>query len=219
MMRNTSPIGWIPLLLIKILRDKAFVPFLVSGVVVAIPIVFLVTVLDSWYYSQDLEQFEWTFTGLNFMIVNVVEGLSKYFGDHPTWFYVFAFMPGIFTVAYPLVLYSFYFLTADNLKSGKCPEIMITTIFYITVFSLIPHKEMRFLLPVFPFCVLALGYTLVRKVKSWGGMVRKFLYLSVLVELVVQGAYHVHHKLWVFTDYMLSKDTLPHSLFTTKRYD
>lgn len=31
--------------------------------------------------------------------------------------------------------------------------------------------------------------------------------------------YHTHHKLWVFTDYMLSLPGHPHSLFTMKRFD
>jgi hypothetical protein len=96
---------------------------------------------------------------------------------------------------------------------------MIATVFYIFVFSLIPHKEKRFLLPVFPFCVLALGYTLVRKLKDWKGWVSLFIVFSVAVELTVQGVYLVHHKLWVFSDHILSKPSLPHSFYTTKRYD
>jgi hypothetical protein len=51
MMRNTSPIGWIPLLCVKVFRDGAFVPFFISLIFVAIPILFLSTLLDSWYYS------------------------------------------------------------------------------------------------------------------------------------------------------------------------
>lgn len=115
MMRNTSPIGWIPLLFIKVFRDGAFVPFLISLIFVALPILFLATLLDSWYYSQDLPQFEWTFTGLNFLRVNVVEGLSKYFGDHPTWFFLVVYGPAMFTVSYPLVLYGIYFYTRESI--------------------------------------------------------------------------------------------------------
>ena len=52
MMRNTSPVGWLPLLAIKVFRDGAFVPFLAAAVVVALPIVIGSTLLDSWYYSR-----------------------------------------------------------------------------------------------------------------------------------------------------------------------
>ena len=53
MMRNTSPIGWIPLLFIKVFRDGAFMPFLVSAIVVAAPIILGSTLMDSYYYSPD----------------------------------------------------------------------------------------------------------------------------------------------------------------------
>ena len=52
------------------------------------------------------------------------------------------------------------------------------------------------------------------------------MWLSVIVELSIQGFYHIHHKLWVFTDYILEKagksespNYFPHSFYTTKRYD
>jgi len=96
MMRNTSPVGWVPLLCIKIVRDGAFMPFLIAGVTVFIPLTIGIVYLDSIYYlgantsssgtSLDVrdttKEFEWTFTGLNFLRINVLQGLSKYFGDH-----------------------------------------------------------------------------------------------------------------------------------------
>lgn len=62
---------------------------------------------------------------------------------------------------------------------------MYMTIFYVFVFSIIGHKEKRFLLPVFAFCVLAVGYLLVRKVKVWKGKVAWLIYFSVFVELSI----------------------------------
>ena len=50
MMRNTSPVGWIPLLIVKIIDDGAFLPFLTSGVFVAIPLIFAIVYIDSVYY-------------------------------------------------------------------------------------------------------------------------------------------------------------------------
>lgn len=50
MMRNTSPVGWIPLMLIKIFRDGAFVPYLTAGVLVFMPVVVGCVYLDSIYY-------------------------------------------------------------------------------------------------------------------------------------------------------------------------
>ena len=202
-MRNTSPIGWIPLLFIKVFRDGAFLPFVYSAITVALPIVFLGTYLDSLFYSKNQAEFSWTFTGWNFVKVNVFEGLSKYFGDHPTWFYLVAFGPAMFTVIYPFVLYGVYFYTKESLRQNRSQEIMYITIFYFIIFSLIGHKEKRFLIPIFAFCVLALGYLITRKLKQWKGRILCCIWFSVIVELIIQGAYSIHHKLWVFTDYML----------------
>lgn len=50
MMRNTSPVGWIPLLAIKIFKHGAFVPFIIAGVFVFVPLTFACVYLDSYYY-------------------------------------------------------------------------------------------------------------------------------------------------------------------------
>jgi hypothetical protein len=52
MMRNTSPVGWIPLLILKIFRDRAFFPFIQAAFIVALPIMFYCIVIDSLYYMD-----------------------------------------------------------------------------------------------------------------------------------------------------------------------
>jgi hypothetical protein len=53
MMRNTSPIGWIPLLFVKVLKEGSFKPFLIALFIVAIPIIGLSILLDTLYYGTD----------------------------------------------------------------------------------------------------------------------------------------------------------------------
>lgn len=53
MMRNTSPIGWIPLLAHKVVFKGSLVPFILSGIFVALPILFLCTYVDTLYYGGD----------------------------------------------------------------------------------------------------------------------------------------------------------------------
>lgn len=99
-------------------------------------------------------------------------------------------------------------------------------LFYLLVFSLIAHKEKRFMLAITAFTYLTLGYLLVRKVKIWKSWVGVIVWTGVLVEFAIQAFYHIHHKLWVFSDYMLAQgqavgdaDYHPHSFYTSKRYD
>ena len=53
MMRNTSPVGWIPLLAIKVFRDGAFVPFLIAGIFVFLPLTVACVYIDSVFYQQN----------------------------------------------------------------------------------------------------------------------------------------------------------------------
>jgi hypothetical protein len=92
MMRNTSPVGWIPLLAIKVIREGAFFPFLISGIFVALPIIFGCIYIDTKVYGAD----KWVITGYNFLEMNLIHGLSKYFGEDGTLFYLTAAIPSIF---------------------------------------------------------------------------------------------------------------------------
>lgn len=58
-------------------------------------------------------------------------------------------------------------------------------LFYLFVFSLIPHKEKRFMLAITAFAYMTLGYLLVRKVKdrTWRGWLRFIVWLGILVEI------------------------------------
>ena len=100
--RNTSIVGWIPLLAIKVLREGALPAFLLSAITVAIPCMATMVYIDTVYYGGD----EWVMTSLNFLKVNVLENLSQYFGEDPWFWYVHAYNPEIFTILCPFALYA-----------------------------------------------------------------------------------------------------------------
>jgi hypothetical protein len=102
MMRNTSPVGWIPLLAIKIFREGSFVPFLLSGIFVALPILFGCVWIDTKFYGSET----WVLTGYNFLQMNLLDGLSKYFGEDPPWYYITIAALAIFTTLYPFLVYA-----------------------------------------------------------------------------------------------------------------
>ena len=80
-MRSSSLVGYIPLALLVIWNNTDFfVPILVSGLTIAVPIVLLNVLSDGYLYGY------WCFPQFNFVYLNVVEGLSEYFGTSP-WYY------------------------------------------------------------------------------------------------------------------------------------
>jgi hypothetical protein len=113
MMRNTSPVGWIPCLFLKVVYHSAFKAYLIGLIFVAIPLIALCIWVDSQFYfmisKEDDKQFEWVLTSVNFLKVNVLQGLSKYFGDHNLTEYILKFLPGdIFRAYYPFLLISMW---------------------------------------------------------------------------------------------------------------
>ena len=81
MMRSTAPVGWVPLLLIKVIRDNALVSFIISAFLVAAPTLFAIVVLDSYYYSFPMFNgdgtWKWVFNPWNFVKFNVIDKGSE----------------------------------------------------------------------------------------------------------------------------------------------
>ena len=102
MMRNTSPVGWIPLLAIKVLREGSLVPFIISGLFVALPILLFCVWVDTTMYKADT----WVLTGYNFLEMNILHGLSKYFGEDGPFYYLIVAITAIFIIICPLAYIS-----------------------------------------------------------------------------------------------------------------
>jgi hypothetical protein len=151
MMRNTSPVGWIPLLAIKVLREGSLVPFIISGLFVALPILLFCVWVDTTMYKADT----WVLTGYNFLEMNILHGLSKTFGEDDFWWYFKVQMPYNCTLLTPFVFLStFYYHPKMCVNLNQTAYLTFYTIFYICFFGFITHKESRFMLPVWPFLML-----------------------------------------------------------------
>lgn len=113
-MRNTSPVGWLPLLALKVFRDGAFIPLFMAALIIAVPILLGTVYMDSLYYSKDKE-FRWVFTFWNFIRDNVLYGYSKYFGDSQFLEYMINFLPvDIFKALFPFLIHGVYSFIKDR---------------------------------------------------------------------------------------------------------
>ena len=161
MIRNTSPIGWPPLILLKMFKDRSFIPFILAFIFIFLPVVFLSIAVDSYFYNEFP-----VITSLNFMRVNLSEGLSKYYGAFPFHFYIFGVLPLFFTAAIPAVYSGFFYYIRDQQNTRLVPYIAILSLSYVGVFSMIAHKEVRFMLPIIPFGALMAGYAINKAAKE-----------------------------------------------------
>jgi phosphatidylinositol glycan class B len=181
MMRNTSPIGWLPILFIKMYKDKSFKALLIAGFIIALPLLAILILIDTHYYASDTL----VITSMNFLKVNLIEGLSKYFGDDPFYWYILVFLPGCVTVLFPFALVSYYVYYKDQTSKLEVPYICYYVVFYLGVFSLIGHKEIRFLIPILPFTFLMVGYFVFKNIKNRPKTFKYLIIISFIVETAI----------------------------------
>ncbi|CAL8134870.1 unnamed protein product [Orchesella dallaii] len=153
-LRPTAAILWLPFLpeFYGKLKDTKFKNLLKCLEFAAIPLVGALA-LDSMMTSS------LSITWFEFFKFNFLSGGSAEFGVHSPFWYLYSGLPSVLG---PLVV----FLPFGYFCSKKTRLLTIYATFYIVVYSFIPHKEIRFLLPVtpllFPICASVVS-TLIKK--------------------------------------------------------
>lgn len=147
--RSSCIVGWIPLALVKILVPEYTIPIFTAAFCVALPILGACVLMDSLYYGT------FACTQINFVKLNVVDNLSASFGTDP-WHYYITKLLGMFqnTVEVQRIIFFGFCLavglqlngmTDGESRKSKVPFIAMYVVSNVTIFSLIAHKEERFL--------------------------------------------------------------------------
>lgn len=160
------------------------------------------------------------------MKVNVLQGLSKYFGDHGHLVYLLEFLPAdILRGIFPVAIGGTFIYVKESAELGRSADIFHMSAFYILFFSFIGHKEPRFLLPILPFIFLMSGYFIEFLSKKKSGLLKLALRLFLLVNTVVEVFFillrlNFHNRFWDVMEYLAEKgDTPPRSLYTAHRFE
>ena len=168
MMRNTSPIGWIPLLAIKVLKEGAFVPFLLAGIFVAVPLIGAIIAVDTWFYTGKLDGSEWVVTSYNFYRMNIEIGGSESFGYEPFEAYVGSYICQLYPALWPFVYIGVFTHVCTKFQTNSSPYLSYFSLFYVAFFSFIGHKELRFMLPIVGFSFVFAAELMVQMIKRGG---------------------------------------------------
>ena len=84
----------------------------------------------------------------------------------------------------------------------------ILSLFYVLIFSLIAHKEVRFMLPIIPFSALIGGYAFKKwakaaiKMSKVQALLKFLVYIYILVEIVSGVIYFNLRKSWDVPAYL-----------------
>ncbi|CAI2361355.1 unnamed protein product [Moneuplotes crassus] len=150
-LRPTSLLPWLAPIFWKVFFEKTFFKFLLCGLFIATPLYIFSILLDSLYF-WDFP----TFTHYNFAKFNVIDGgAGEYFGKSGTFqyiFWAFCYLGGLFPFACIGLCTDIW----TNVRSSKFPLLPSICIGYFVILTLIPHKEIRFILPLsFILCYFA----------------------------------------------------------------
>ncbi|XP_055690677.1 GPI mannosyltransferase 3 [Lutzomyia longipalpis] len=179
--RPTSAVPWIPLCLHHIRHSR--IPFLPLIFKHYLPIGVVVGALGTGI--DYLGHGSLIFTPLRFFKLNVLQNIGSFYGSQPWYWY--------FVTGLPLVLgigtLPFLLSVADTFKNlstaGSRRKILLISIATtLAVFSAIPHKEFRFILPILPMCL----YLIADSLSRWSRKASSTLIWTVVVALLVGNA-------------------------------
>lgn len=114
----------------------------------------------TWASAPGAKYGGWFHSALKYLQFNLIEGRASQWGTSPPLFYVrslFSSMPGV-TIALGVGLL---------LGLRRAPGLVLVGLTFLVAHSAIPHKELRFILPVLPvfFAAAAVGFSLLPKAK------------------------------------------------------
>jgi GPI mannosyltransferase 3 len=180
LIRNSSVIGWAPLIAFSTLRSVSqFMKYFKSGILIGLPILSAVIAVDSWFYGK------LTFTPYNFYYMNVAEDVSSLFGTEPWHFFLTTGNRKIFKLLSLTVLPVFLFFTIQVLRRREVPEISLFIVFYGLILSIVKHKELRFVHPLIPLILAQISFCIKVMIQKWRmTKLIKFFLIYTLIGMV-----------------------------------
>lgn len=183
--RPTSIITWIPLCIFHVKKSKyssvdllvkryLFIGLITGGVLAA---------LDTYFHGSFI------ITPYEFFKANIFEGVGSFYGTHPWYWYLNSGLPAVLGI----LIVPFFLSVFTAIKSWDFSKsrqvLLISIISTIFVYSLLPHKEFRFLLQILPLCF----YCIVQFLSEWSrtksSLIIWLVAIVILVSNVVPAGY------------------------------
>ncbi len=146
----------------------------------ALPVFLLGVAVDSWYFGS------FQVTMLNFAKVNIFAGISVFYGTHGTLWYVTAGFPLMLLTYVPFSYYGLY----KMMREREDCTVWYVVVTYLTVMSLLAHKEERFMMPILPYLILMAGYALTNLKRAAPKLGLGLLIFVVITQLLFLGVWN-----------------------------
>ncbi|RIA93004.1 Glycosyltransferase Family 22 protein [Glomus cerebriforme] len=157
-LRPTNVIIW-GFLGIQLLWEtkEHFISIILNTTFITIIAILTIVLIDHTFYGEIV------FVPINFLYVNVIQSISLFYGSHPWHWYLSQGIPFITTTLLPFMLKGIYDIYTD--KNSFYHYQSIKTLVWLMIlvvfgYSLLSHKEFRFIYPLLPIMVICAGYCL-----------------------------------------------------------
>ncbi|KAJ0984723.1 hypothetical protein J5N97_003079 [Dioscorea zingiberensis] len=147
--RPTSAITWLYVGIVDLWRGKSRLKFIFLEVIpIGLLVLGFTCLLDWWMYGSIV------FVPLNFLKFNFFSSGGDYYGTHPWHWY--------FSQGYPVMLFTFLPFSLIGIFRSKDWMLSGLIAWVLGVYSILGHKEFRFVLPVLPLSLMSSGYSLAK---------------------------------------------------------
>ncbi|XP_066593990.1 GPI mannosyltransferase 3 [Prorops nasuta] len=184
MARPTAAIIWMPLCLYHFCTsaEKKFVLFLKFLTICSICFI-LSTLLDCYCYGA-LVISSW-----QFFKVNVLQNVGVFYGKEHFFWYLFPGLPVLLGLYYEMLLIAIYQMYKHFKHFHRETVLLIVVIWTIAVYSFIPHKEFRFILPLLPKLIYISSSCTSHIIIRSSTFIKKLLIALLVLSNVVPGIY------------------------------
>ena len=152
--RSTTAIFWLPLTLLHIKRlwtEKRLVDSLFKRMIPTALLTLLIAgFVDGHCYGSFFVPVSW-----NFFKLNISEDVSSFYGRHPFHWYLSNALP-LYVGVFIWEFVNGFWAALRGRRGASARTLAFVVTWTIIVYSMIPHKEHRFLLPLVPsFCLFS----------------------------------------------------------------
>lgn len=183
-MRPTAIIVWLPLVLFDFFAHKRHtINGLSRYICIGLTTLVFSIILDSYLHGS------FVITQWNFLYYNIFKKVNAHYSVEKWYWYFFNGLPPVLGP----IFFIFIYVTIKKLKHINRIEtdtkLIITTLWTLLVFSMVAHKEQRFLLPLFPMIFFIASQQISKVFKKFKKLGCLSVILNTLV-LIYLGRYH-----------------------------
>lgn len=142
--------------------------------------VFVIDIILNYKFYGSLK-----FPLLAFFKFNVSDSLSSFYGVSRLDFYFFQAIPILLLNYLPFFIYGILKSPFSNLKG-----LLLT---YVLVFTMIPHKEFRFIYPIMPILLIYSAFGIIQISKRLSSKLMKFICIQTILTSILIGFYFTQY--------------------------